>query len=407
MFEFFPGDHAWSSTVNLALMAGGSLGDMECWLGPLRDLPAADPSAADPPLTRLDAWAAAWAGMAHRQEELAARDLKAGYPATAGARYLRASVYHASGQREIPLGPAKSESYAAALQAFGNAMECAALPLERVHIDSPDGMMPGYLIAPDAGDPRPVVIVYGGLDLTKELMYAVMGTAFARRGVTCLVVDTPGTGEMVRLRGVPSRPDYEVPTAAIIDYLETRRDVDARRVAVLGISFGGYYAARAAAFEPRVSACVSWAGNWDCGAVWRRRWDDRSGYEPASWFLPWVLGTPSVERALERLEEWTLATVWPRVTQPLLIVHGEDDREIPVADARRAFEAAGSEDKTLRVFASGESGAEHMQTDDPDPTLRLIAEWLSLRIPAEASLPPEAGDLPGGTNLRAPSPQAV
>ncbi|MEV0589954.1 alpha/beta hydrolase family protein [Nonomuraea cavernae] len=377
MFEFFPGNHAWSTTVNLALMAGGSLGDVQRWLSPLRDAPAAD----------LDAWAAAWAGMAHQQELIAAGDVKDGYLATAGARYLRASVYHASGQRQIPLGPAKSESYAAALQAFGNAVDYAPVSLERIHVDSPDGTLPGYLIAPDTADPQPVVIVYGGLDLTKELLYAVVGDRFARRGITCLVIDTPGAGELIRLRGVPSRPDYEVPTAAIIDHLETRHDVDGRHVAVLGISFGGYYAARSAAFEPRVSACVSWAGTWDSGAVWRRRWNERSGPEPASWFLPWVMGTPSIEEALTRMEQWTLADVWPRVRQPLLIVHGENDREIPVADARRAFEAAGSADKRLRVFTADEGGAEHMQTDDPGPALNLIADWLSLHLPV-APCPP-------------------
>ncbi|MFG1948586.1 alpha/beta hydrolase family protein [Nonomuraea sp. NPDC048826] len=371
MFEFFPGDHARSSSVNLALMAGGSLADVQRWLGPLRDAPEAG----------LDAWAAAWAGMAHQQEALAAGDVGAGYLTTAARRYLRASVYHATGQRLIPPGPTKSESYAASLQAFGNALDCGALPLTRVHVDSPDGTLPGYLIAPEAASPRPVVVVYGGLDLTKELLYATLGTAFARRGITCLVIDTPGTGELIRLRGVPSRPDYEVPTASIIDHLQARHDVDARHVAVLGVSFGGYYAARSAAFEPRVSACVSWAGSWDCGALWRRRWNEGGAGEPTSWFLPWVTGTDTIERALERLELWTLADVWPRVTQPLLIVHGEDDREIPVADARRAFEAAGSADKRLHVFSADDGGAEHIQSDDPGPALDLIAEWLSVRMP--------------------------
>jgi dienelactone hydrolase len=372
VFEFFPGDRTWSSTVNLALMAGGSIGDIQRWLGPLRDDPGAG----------LESWAAAWSGMAHQQEALAAADLRDGHLSAAGTRYLRASVYHAAGQRQVPPGPTKSESYAAALQAFGNAIECATLPVTRIHVDSPDGTMPGYLIAPNPGDPRPVVIVYGGLDLTKELLYAVIGPVFACRGITCLVIDTPGTGELIRLRGVPSRPDYEVPTSAIIDHLETRHDVDARHVAVLGVSFGGYYAARSAAFEPRVSACVSWAGNWDCGAVWRRRWRERSGHESAAWFLPWVLGTPTIEQALDRLSLWNLADVWPRLTRPLLIVHGENDREIPLGDARRAFEAAGSADKLLRVFTAEEGGAEHIQADDPEPALRLIADWLALRLPA-------------------------
>ncbi|MEV0128497.1 alpha/beta fold hydrolase [Dactylosporangium sp. NPDC050688] len=378
MFEYFPGNYAWSSAVNLALMAGGSLGDIHRWLQPLR--------AADEP--DLDAWASAWAAMAHQQELLAAEDVKAGYLASAGARYLRASVYHATGQRQLPPGPAKSEGYAAVLQAFGNAVDCAPFSLERIHVDSPDGTLPGYLIAPDAAKPQPVVIVYGGLDLTKELVCAIVGTTFARRGITCLVIDTPGVGEPLRLRGIPSRPDYEVPTAAIIDHLQTRHNVDARRVAVLGISLGGYYAARAAAFEPRVSACAAWGGNWDCGEVWQRRWDQRTTSDPGAWFiLPWVMGTASMEEALVRVKQWSLVDVWPKVTQPLLIVHGENDRQIPVEDARRAFAAAGSTDKQLRVFTAAEGGAEHIQTDAPGPALDLIADWLALALLMASGVP--------------------
>ncbi len=378
MFEYFPGNYAWSSAVNLALMAGGSLGDIHRWLHPLRAADRPDP----------EAWSAAWAQMAYRQELLAAADAEAGYLATAGARYLRASVYHSTGQRQLPLGPAKSEGYAAVLQAFGNAVDCMPFALERIHVDSPDGTLPGYLIAPDPAEPRPVVIVYGGMDLTKEVVCAIVGTTFARRGITCLVIDTPGVGEPLRLRGVPSRPDYEVPTAAIIDYLETRTHVDARRIAVLGISLGGYYAARAAAFEPRVAVCAAWGGNWDVGAVWQRRWDQRTDSDPASWFiLPWVMGTATMEEALVRVRQWSLADVWPRITQPLLIVHGENDRQVPVEDARKAFAAAGSTDKQLRVFTADQGGAEHIQTDEPGPALDLIADWTSLALLRASEVP--------------------
>ena len=74
------------------------------------------------------------------------------------------------------------------------------------------------------------MIFYNGLDVTKEILYGIIGDQFSRRGIACLVIDTPGTGEPLRLRGVPSRPDYEVPTAAIVDYLQTRPDVAPGRI---------------------------------------------------------------------------------------------------------------------------------------------------------------------------------
>ncbi|GAA0845507.1 alpha/beta hydrolase family protein [Streptosporangium amethystogenes subsp. fukuiense] len=370
MFYYFPDNYMWSSAFNLALMAGGSLGEMNRWLSPLRE---GEPDG--------EAWGKAWAGMAEQQEAQAAEDLATGLRRSAGLRYLRASVYHASGERQIPPGPEKSASYRASLDAFEKAIELAPLNVERIEVDSPDGVLPGYLIPARTAEPAPVVIFYGGFDVTKEILYGFVEEEFVRRGISCLVMDSPGVGEPLRLRGVPSRPDYEVPTGAVIDYLETRADVDASRIGVMGISLGGYYAPRSAAFEPRIKACAAWGGIWDWGATWEKRWATRSKTVSVPWFqLPWVMGTDTMEAGLERVRQWTLVDVLPKLTQPLLIVHGENDRQVAVEDAHKAFEAAGSADKTLRIFTVAEGGAEHCQTDEPDPARQLIADWFGRRF---------------------------
>ncbi|MDA0637743.1 alpha/beta fold hydrolase [Nonomuraea sp. MCN248] len=370
MFYYFPDNYMWSSAFNLALMAGGSLGEMHRWLAPLRD---GEPDA--------EAWGKAWEGMAGQQEEQAARDLQGGLRRSAGLRYLRASIYHASGERQIAPGPEKAAGYQAALAAFNKAVELAPLNVERIEVPSPDGVLPGYLIPARTAEPAPVVIFYGGFDVTKEILYGFVEEEFVRRGITCLVMDSPGVGEPLRLRNVPSRPDYEVPTGAVIDYLETRADVDADRIGVMGISLGGYYAPRSAAFEPRIKACAAWGGIWDWGATWEKRWATRSKTVSVPWFqLPWVMGTDTMEAGLERVKQWTLVDVLPKLTQPLLIVHGENDRQVAVEDAHKAYEAAGSADKTLRIFTVAEGGAEHCQTDEPDPARQLIADWFGQRL---------------------------
>jgi dipeptidyl aminopeptidase/acylaminoacyl peptidase len=328
-----------------------------------------------------DAWAKAWEGAGAEQEEHAGEDLRRGFRRSASARYLRASNYYLTGERQTPPGPAKTRSYQRALAAFAKAVEHMPRPLERVEIESPDGMLPGYLIPARAQGPAPVVIFYNGFDVTKELLYGFIGEEFADRGMACLVIDTPGTGEPLRLRGVPSRPDYEVPTSAIVDYLVTRPDIDPARIGLLGISLGGYYAPRGASFEHRIKACVAWGGVWDYGAVWQHRWETRSKTTSVPfWQLPWVLGTVTMEQALERVKQWTLADALPHLTQPLLIVHGEHDGAIPLSDARKAFEAAGSTVKELRVFTGSDGGAEHCNVDDPDPARQLIADWLAERL---------------------------
>jgi dipeptidyl aminopeptidase/acylaminoacyl peptidase len=372
VFYYFPNNHTWSSAVMLCLMAGGQLGQIDRWLAPLR---GGDPD--------THAWTTAWDKAAAEQEVHAKDDLAQGFPRSASARYLRASTYYLTGERQTPPGPAKNRSYAAALHAFATAMQHSPHPPERVEIHSADGVLPGHLIPARADRPAPVVIFYNGFDVTKEILYGIIGEQFADRGIACLVVDTPGTGEPLRLRGVASRPDYEVPTSAIVDYLQTRDDVDATRIGLLGISLGGYYAPRGAAYEPRITACAAWGGVYDYGAVWQHRWESSSQTTSVPfWQLPWVMGTDTMQQALDRVQQWTLADALPHLTQPLLIVHGEHDQAIPVQDARRAHAAAGSIDKQLRIFTQAEGGSEHCNADDPDPARQLIADWFADRLGA-------------------------
>jgi dienelactone hydrolase len=376
VFSYFPKNYMWSSALMLSLMAGGDLGQIDRHLAPLREVD----NEAD-----TDAWTKAWDGAGAEQAEFAEQDLRRGVRRSAVARLLRASNYYLTGERQTPPGPAKMDSYQRARAAFARAAELMPRPLERVEIDSPDGILPGYVIparAQGSGQGRaPVVIFYNGFDVTKELLYGFIREEFADRGIACLVIDTPGTGEPLRLRNVPSRPDYEVPTTAIVDYLVTRPDIDPERIGLLGISLGGYYAPRGASFEHRIKACAAWGGVWDYGAVWQHRWDTRSTHTPVPfWQLPWVMGTETMEQALERVKQWTLLDAIPHLTQPLLIVHGGDDKGIPLADAHRAIEAAGSSDKELRVFTGADGGAEHCNADDPDPARQLIADWFTERL---------------------------
>jgi alpha-beta hydrolase superfamily lysophospholipase len=373
MFEYFPNNYTWSSAVNLALMAGGDLGQMDRFLKPLLQMSQA--SAED--------WTNAWHDMGVQQTLLAAGDVAAGRRLSAAARYLRASTYLLTGERQTPPGPLKMASYTAALEAFQNYMTTTEVELETVTVDSPDGELPGYLIhAQSKSDrPPPVVIMYNGFDITKEILYGIIGQTFSRRGVACLVIDTPGTGEPLRLRNVASRHDYEVPTTAIVDYLQARertiKDVDGARVGLVGISLGGYYAPRGAAFEPRIKACVAWGAIWDYGATWKERWMSKSKHTSVPhWQLPWVMGTGNMESALERVQAWKLAEALSHLTQPFLIVHGTNDRAVPVEEARLVFDAAASTEKTLRVFSTTEGGCEHVGADDPDPTRQFIADWI-------------------------------
>jgi pimeloyl-ACP methyl ester carboxylesterase len=125
---------------------------------------------------------------------------------------------------------------------------------------------------------------------------------------------------------------------------------------------------------------------WDYGAVWQKRWAARSKAISVPFFqLPWVMGTKTMEEALERVKRWTLVDVLPRLKQPFLILHGEHDLAIPLEDARKAYEAAGSTDKQLRIFTVAQGGAEHVQADQPDQARQLLADWFAQHLRQNAS----------------------
>jgi hypothetical protein len=102
----------------------------------------------------------------------------------------------------------------------------------------PPSDLPSYLIPSGSDGSASAVIFNNGFDVTKEILYGIIGDQFSRRGIACLIIDTPATGEPLRLRGVPSRPDYEVPPRRSSTYLQRvfhrRRPVsgDTRRHAV-------------------------------------------------------------------------------------------------------------------------------------------------------------------------------
>jgi dipeptidyl aminopeptidase/acylaminoacyl peptidase len=152
----------------------------------------------------------------------------------------------------------------------------------------------------------------------------------------------------------------------------------------MGISLGGYYAPRAAAFEPRFKACVSWGAIWDYHATWKRRIDKafQASLSVPGEHILWVLGVPSLDEALGKLEGFRLDGVAQKVKCPFLLTHGERDAQIPIEDARALHAAIGAEDKTLKVFTLEEGGFEHCQGDNLTIGVAYIADWLADRLDA-------------------------
>jgi 2,6-dihydroxypseudooxynicotine hydrolase len=205
------------------------------------------------------------------------------------------------------------------------------------------------------------VVIIPGLDSTKEEFFG-LESVFLDRGLATLSLDGPGQGET----GFHShiRPDYEVAVSAALDALADRPEVDLERVGVAGISLGGYYGVRAAAFEPRLKAVAGVSGPYDMGAGWDSKPAlTRDAFRHYS-------GAASDAEARQRAAQLSLDGVAERVRQPCLVVTGRRDRVIPWEETKRI--ADGVRDSTWVIYEE----ATHVCNNVPFKYRPLIADWL-------------------------------
>ncbi|MCT0230168.1 alpha/beta fold hydrolase [Synechococcus sp. CS-1324] len=136
--------------------------------------------------------------------------------------------------------------------------------VEAVEIPYEGTSLPGYFHrADDSGRPRPLLIATNGYDATVDEAHLVHAVAAVRRGYHCPTFDGPGQGRPLIHQGLVFRPDWEAVVRPVVDYALSRPDVDPQRIALIGWSFGGYLAPRAASGEHRLAACIADPGQWD------------------------------------------------------------------------------------------------------------------------------------------------
>jgi dipeptidyl aminopeptidase/acylaminoacyl peptidase len=381
-FMMFPGNYTWSAAIRgvvaSEMWGGADLGEITKVVAALK-----------PDIGNNAAWFAQWSAMARKVTALGDEASAKGHKATASGAYIRAANYYQVGERLLqPRTDESQKAFATAVALFKKgAGEIAAVSIEAVEVPFEGGKsLPAYFVkSRNAGStPLPTVVFCDGLDITKELQFFHGVPELARRGLATLIVDIPGTGESIRFRGMPARFDTDVVGTAVVDYLETRGDVDKDRIGIMGISLGGYYAPRAAAFEPRFKACVSWGAIWDYHAVWQRRIDKafQGSLSVPGEHIMWVLGVPSLDAALEKLKDWRLAGVAEKVKCPYLVTHGERDAQVPLEDAKALFGAIGATDKTMKVFTVEEGGFEHCQGDNITLGITTVADWFADKLDA-------------------------
>ena len=316
-------------------------------------------------------WSHEWSRTAEIHEALAREAEERGAAASAAEAYLRAALCHHFGKFVYFEDMDQYRRASAATSAnYRKAAANLDPPTELVSIPYGGAALPGNLRLPRGVTRPPVVLIFSGLDSVKEEAHT-LEAVLHRRGLATLAFDGPGQGES---EAMPFEPAFEKVATAVADWLGTRDDIDSGRIGVIGISLGSYFAARAAAFEPRMTCSVSFGGRYSYGnfdsmpAISQQAFQTRTH-------------SPDKETARERTKAFTLAETARHIRSPFLIVYGGKDRLVPREQAERLFAEIPGPDKTFKVFEEGN----HVCNNMPYASRPFVADWLVAKLGAAAA----------------------
>ena len=356
-----------------------------------------------------DAWFDAFYALGERINDEAEASDEAGQIESAREAFLRASTYYAQASffadgtkdpsRLIPTW----EQHRAAWDAFAARIDP---PAEAVEIPYEGTTLPGYAFTVDnSGEPRPWLIMNNGSDGTTTDMWAQGAAEALRRGYNTLIFDGPGEGAALYRQNLPFRYDWEKVITPVVDYLLTRSDVDAERIAIIGISQGGYWVPRAVAFEHRIAAAIADPGVMDVGTIYKgfvppdvvpmlatatgdeltqleaeiqKGVDEAAANNPQmSFMLTYRLrpyGTTSFPEVLKLVLDYNLTDVVGQIQCPMLIADPEGEQFWP-GQSQQLYDALTSP-KTLVKFTAAEGADLHCEPKALGLRAQRFFDWL-------------------------------
>jgi dipeptidyl aminopeptidase/acylaminoacyl peptidase len=319
-------------------------------------------------LARWEDWCAAWVAAGEEHEALGRKARAAGQASSAAAHLARAAVYfHFAKFVFVDDHDQMRAAHERAVRCLNDALPDLDPPGERHEIPFEAGALVGVLRRPAGAGRRPAVVLVPGLDSAKEEFRAAE-ELFLERGLATFAVDGPGQGEAEY--DLPIRGDWEVPGAAVVEYLAAQPGIDARRIGLWGVSLGGYYAPRIASGVAEVRACIALAGPYNFGAIWDGLPElTRNTFRVRA-------RAAGEEEARARALTLSLEGCTERISCPLLVVMGRRDRIIPWEQAQ--------------LLANEVRGAELLLLDDGNHGCANVwykhryrsADWLAQQLAA-------------------------
>jgi pimeloyl-ACP methyl ester carboxylesterase len=348
-----------------------------------------------------ESWYREWMKTAEQREKAGDDFLARGRKISARQEFFKASNYYRTAEFFLHTNPKDPRIVSVWKKSRDNFLKAARLadhPIIPVKIPFEETTLPGYLCLVDrSGTKRPLLTVHSGFDGTAEEIYFEVGSLAVKQGYNVLLFEGQGQGGVIRVQELPFRPNWETVVTPVVDYAITRKEVDAKRIALMGISFGGYLAPRAAAFEKRIKACIANGGVYDFHmaasltpeeekyldtqkgaeeidkAIYLRMKSDPSfRWSIANGIFTFHAKSPSDWLKMTRL--YTMKDVAAKITCPMLIVDSEGDKDMS-GQAKKLFEVLKCP-KDFMLFTKEEGAEEHCQMGAILISNARILDWL-------------------------------
>jgi pimeloyl-ACP methyl ester carboxylesterase len=318
-------------------------------------------------LERWDEWLPAWAASGDRHTELAVEAEAHGRDRSAGEAWVRAALaFHFAKFVWMVDMDEHDRAEQRAISSLYNAHRHLDPSAERIEIPLTDEItMAGNFRRPPGLDRPPLVVLLPGLDSTKEEFFN-WENVFLVRGLATFSLDGPGQGEVSKSSHI--WPNYEAAVTAALDVLCDRDDVDIDRIGTAGVSLGGYYAPRAAAYEKRLKAIVGIGGPFNFGDCW----ETMPG--PTRDTVMHHTGAADLNETRHKASELDLSEAAPLIDQPLLVITGRLDRLIPWEQTKKIADTAPNAE-----FVMWDEG-NHVCNNIPYKYRPLTADWLAEKL---------------------------
>jgi pimeloyl-ACP methyl ester carboxylesterase len=358
----------------------------------------------------FESWYTEWLATAERVSKYGDNSLSSGRKVSAREAYLRAFNYYRNAEFFLhtnPQDPRIIKTWQKSVDSFKKAAQLfVPYKVEFVEIPYEGTSIPGCFYKVDNNDtsspsskPKPTLILHTGFDGTQEELYVTSVIAALDRGYNCLTFEGPGQGRVIRKQRIPFRYDWEKVVTPVIDFVvgNYEKQCDLKRLALMGISMGGYLAARAAALEHRIAACILDDGVYDVYENFMEKLGTLSNAVAQGnatvvntaietsmyfdtgirWIMShgmWVFNATDPLDFIQKNKDYTLKDVAENIECPTLVLEAQMDHDFP-GGPKKVYDVLKCPKKYI-LFTAEEGAEDHCQVAALSLSNQRIFDWL-------------------------------